>query len=89
MTTRKPFRSQWVPKQEEEPNAPVVTEDILRQKALKLPMFGPGKQISVPERVYPAYMKIYHLEPIDDGLPPRPYKPMGIVMVRRVKESHE
>jgi len=34
------------------------------RKAKRLPMFGPDIEITVPLLLLPAYMQLYHLEPI-------------------------
>jgi hypothetical protein len=59
MTTRKPFQTRWVKREEPKP-APV---DERAQKAAQLPMPGPGIVVRVPLHLLPEYLALYALQP--------------------------
>jgi len=79
MTAHKPVRTRWVRRNEPKPD-PV---DVHLEKAKNLPMFGPGIVITVPLHLLPEYLELYSLQPLDRGVPPRPFEPSGILLVRR------
>lgn len=80
MATPRPVRTQWVKREELKPE-PV---DMRAQKAAHLPMPGPGIVVTVPLHLLPEYLDLYRLEPLDQGVPPRPFKPVSILLVKRV-----
>lgn len=80
MAARKPFQTQWVKRDEPKP----ALVDVRTQKAKHLPMPGPGIVVTVPLHLLPEYLELYRLEPIDRGVPPRPFEPSSILLVKRV-----
>jgi len=76
MTTRRAFRSQWVPHDEPKPEP----TDSRMTRARKLPRFGPGIVITVPLSLLPEYLELYQLKP--NGV-----KPGRILLVKRVPKD--
>lgn len=96
MTTKKKVRK--IPRSRVQGPKSVVLpqmdpDDVAMKKARRLPLFGPGIVIPVPERLYPAYLQLYDLVPmtllevsaVEQKLGRR--KPDGLVWVKRVPRA--
>jgi hypothetical protein len=84
---KKPFRSQWLPK---EPKP--APEDPRTQKAKNLEMPGPGIVITVPLHLWIEYKEIYRLEPTGIQEPKvarRDGPGEAILLVKRVRKESE
>lgn len=85
---RKPFRSQWVHRDEQTP----APDSSHIEKAKNLPMFGPGIVITIPLRLLPEYMELYALAPNgirEPKVPRRDGPGEAILLVKRVSKESE
>jgi hypothetical protein len=59
MTSRKPFQTQWVKRDEPKSEPPTERE----QKAKNLPLPGPGIVVRIPLHLLPEYLALHGLTP--------------------------
>ena len=64
------------------PLPPEGSVDTQRERAKKLPMFGPGIVIKVPLSLLPAYLELYHLQP-------KSMATTGTLLVKRVPKEEK
>lgn len=89
MTTRKPYRTQWINRDQPKPE-PI---DVRAKKAKNLPMPGPGIVVTVPLHLLPEYLQLYGLTPMsrgevaDNEKATGKRKPSGMLYVKRTRKE--
>jgi hypothetical protein len=81
--TARPVRTRWIRRDEPQPEP----ESALMKKAKNLPLPGPGVAVDVPLHLMEDYLKLHGLEPLDLGMPPRPFDYRCIAKVKRVPKE--